>query len=345
MTATSWWHPVAFAARSPHLQARGRVLAALRTWFAARGYTEVETPALQVSPGMEPHLIAFDTDLQSPDGGRRRMHLHTSPEFAMKKLLVAGAGPIFQFARVWRNGERADTHHPEFTMLEWYRPDAAYTGLIEECRELLVAALGAAGQPALRWRGCEADPSRIEVLSVLEAFRRHAGIDLDPLLRPDGSTDAKGMAEQCDAIGVRRVETDTFEDLFFRVFLERIEPGLGHPHPCVLKDYPISMAALSRPKAEDARFAERFELYVCGLELANAFGELTDPEVQRDRFLADQAAKRAMFGFAYPIDEDFIAALRFGMPEAAGIALGIDRLVMLAAGAGRIEDVLWAPVT
>lgn len=179
----------------------------------------------------------------------------------------------------------------------------------------------------------------------MEAFRRHAGIDLDPLLRPDGSTDAEGMAAQVDAIGVRRVAADTFEDLFFRVFLERIEPRLGHPHPSVLKDYPISMAALSRPKAEDARFAERFELYVCGLELANAFGELTDPEVQRARFEADMAAKQAMFGFSYPIDEDFIAALRFGMPEAAGIALGIDRLVMLAAGAGRIEDVLWAPVT
>ncbi len=344
MTSTPWWHPGAFAARLPFLQARGRILTALRAFFIERGYTEVETPGLQVSPGMEPHLIAFDTELQAPDGARRRLHLHTSPEFAMKKLLVAGAGPIFQFARVWRNGERADTHHPEFTMLEWYRPGAAYTELIGECRDLLRVSLQAAGRETLDWRGRSTDPSRIEVLTVVDAFRLHAGIDLDPLLAADGSTDAAGMAASVDAIGVRRVEADTFEDLFFRVFLERIEPRLGHPHPTVVKDYPISMAALSRPKADDGRFAERFELYVAGLELANAFGELTDATVQEARFRADQAAKRDMLGFAYPIDVDFIAALRFGMPESAGIALGIDRLAMLACGARRIEDVLWAPV-
>lgn len=229
-------------------------------------------------------------------------------------------------------------------MLEWYRPGADYTDLIEECRALLAIAAAAAGRPSLSWRGREADPSRIEILTVLEAFRRHAGINLDPLLLADGSTDAAGLAAEVDAIGVRRVPADTFEDLFFRVFLERIEPKLGHPHPTVVKDYPISMAALSRPKAEDPRFAERFELYAGGLELANAFGELTDAEEQEARFRADQAAKQAMLGFTYPIDADFIAALRFGMPASAGIALGIDRLVMLACGASRIEDVLWAPV-
>lgn len=338
-----WWHPAEFAGRRPFLSARGRILAATRAFFAARGYTEVETPALQVSPGMEPHLKAFSTVLEGPDGAAQTLHLHTSPEFAMKKLLAAGAGPIWQLARVWRNGERADTHHPEFSMLEWYRPGAAYTDLIEETRALLAAA-AAAGIGRLRFRGRESDPSDIEVLSVTEAFARFAAIDLDPILRSDGSADLGAMAAAVDRIGVRRVAEDTFEDLFFRVFLERIEPNLGSPHPTVVQDYPISMAALARAKTDDPRFAERFEVYACGLELANAFGELTDATLQRTRFEADQAAKRRLYGFAYPIDEDFIAALEQGLPASAGIALGFDRMVMLAAGADRIEDVLWAPV-
>jgi elongation factor P--(R)-beta-lysine ligase len=339
-----WWHPEEFSRRRPHLEARGRILAATRGFFAARGYTEVETAALQVSPGMEPHLRAFSTVLEGPDGAARSLHLHTSPEFAMKRLLVAGAGPIYQLARVWRNGERADTHHPEFTMLEWYRPGAAYTDLIAETRALLAAA-ATAGTGRLRFRGQESDPAEIEVLTVVEAFARHAGIDLDPILRADGSTDDAAMAHAADRIGVRRVAADTFEDMFFRVFLERIEPKLGSPHPTVVKDYPISMAALARAKADDPRFAERFEVYACGLELANAFGELTEAGTQRARFEADQAAKRRLYGFAYPIDDDFIAALAHGMPASAGIALGFDRMVMLASGADRIEDVLWAPVT
>lgn len=338
-----WWHPAEFARRQPFLAARGRILAATRQFFAQRGYSEVETPALQVSPGMEPHLKAFPTVLEGPDGAARTLHLHTSPEFAMKKLLVAGAGPIWQLARVWRNGERADTHHPEFAMLEWYRPGAAYTDLIEETRALLACA-AAAGTGRLRFRGREADPSRIEVMTVVEAFARLAGIHLDPILSADGDADRAAMAQAVDRIGVRRTEQDTFEDLFFRVFLERIEPRLGSPNPTVVTDYPISMAALARPKADDPRFAERFEVYACGLELANAFGELTDAKVQRARFEADQAAKRRHYGFAYPIDEDFLAALAHGMPASAGIALGFDRMVMLAAGADRIEDVLWAPV-
>lgn len=292
---------------------------------------------------MEPHLNAFSTVLEGPDGAKRSLHLHTSPEFAMKKLLVAGAGPIYQLARVWRNSERAETHHPEFTMLEWYRPGAAYTDLIEETRALLATA-ASCGNGRLRFRGRESDPSRIDVLTVVEAFARLADIDLDPVLRADGSTDDAAMARAVDRIGVRRAPEDTFEDLFFRVFLERIEPRLGSPHPTVVTEYPISMAALARPKADDPRFAERFEVYACGLELANAFGELTDATAQRARFEADQAMKRRLYGFAYAIDEDFLAALAHGMPASAGIALGFDRMVMLAAGSDRIDDVLWAPV-
>jgi lysyl-tRNA synthetase class 2 len=311
----------------------------VRAFFAARGFAEVETPALQISPGLEPHLQAFATELTAPDGRSRQLYLHTSPEFAMKKLLVAGSGPIFQLARVWRNGERSATHHPEFTMLEWYRSDAGYEALIEDCQALLQAALHAAGGDAFSWQGCRADPSRVERLTVAEAFQRHTGIDLMASV-----ADCAALAAAATAIGVRVAASDTWEDIFFRIFLERVEPHLGHPHPTVLMDYPIAMAALSRPKPGDARLAERFELYVAGLELANAFGELTDAAEQRRRFAADQAEKRRLYGHAYPIDEDFLAALTHGMPESAGIALGFDRLVMLATGAEHIEEVLWAPV-
>jgi lysyl-tRNA synthetase class 2 len=341
---TPWWRSASLSRRRPYLSQRGRITAAVRTYFAGEGFAEVETPALQVSPGMEPHLKAFASDLEAPDGATRRLYLHTSPEFAMKKLLVAGSGPIFQLARVWRNGERSATHHPEFTMLEWYRPGAAYTALIEDCRRLLRAAVQAAGNTELNWQGRSADPTEIEVMTVAEAFRRYAGVDLLASIAADGAPDRAALAAAAEVTGVRVALNDSWEDVFFRIFLERIEPKLGSPHPTVLCDYPIAMAALSRPKPGDPRLAERFELYVAGLELANAFGELTDAAEQRRRFATDQALKRRLYGFDYPIDEDFLTALAHGMPESAGIALGFDRLVMLATGAPHIDDVLWAPV-
>lgn len=338
------WRPEALSRRRPFLVARGRILAALRRAFEDLGLTEVETPALQVSPGLEPNLTAFATDLvEAGTATRRRLHLHTSPEFAMKKLLAAGTGPIFQFARAYRNGERSDTHHPEFTMLEWYRPGAGYRDLIDDCAELLRVALAAAGRPALQWRDRSATTDRVETITVVDAFRHHAGIDLMASL-PATGPDRHGLARQAAEIGIRTAAGDDWDDIFFRIFLERIEPRLGSPHPTVLIDYPVHMAALARPRADDPRFCERFELYVCGLELANAFGELTDADEQRRRFERDRATRQARSGEAYPIDEDFLAALAFGLPPSAGIALGFDRLVMLATGATRIEDVLWLPV-
>ncbi|MBM3489780.1 MAG: EF-P lysine aminoacylase GenX [Alphaproteobacteria bacterium] len=341
----SWWRPDRYALRRPALLARGRIAQATRRYFQAQDFVEVETPALQVSPGMEPHLKAFATRLTQPDGASDRLYLHTSPEFAMKKLLVAGEPRLFQFARVFRDGERADTHHPEFTMLEWYRADQGYERLMADCQDLLRGALVATGRERFHWRGQDSDPGQPwQRLSVAEAFHRHAGFDLLATIdRPDAPEPGR-LAEQARAAGVRVADGDGWDDLFFRIFLERIEPGLGHPVPTLLCDYPIHMAALSRPKPGAPHLAERFELYVCGLELANAFGELTDPVEQRRRFQADQELKRRLYGVAYPIDEDFLAALAFGMPPAAGIALGFDRLVMLATGANRIEDVLWAPV-
>jgi lysyl-tRNA synthetase class 2 len=276
--------------------------------------------------------------------------LHTSPEFAMKKLLVAGLPRIFQIAHVFRNAERSRLHHPEFAMLEWYRAGEAWPELVRDAVALVRAAATAAGTDRLRFDGAEADPFVAwERLSVAEAFRRDAGLDLMALLPPPGQEDAgtpatRAFAAEAERRGLRPAEDDRWDDVFFRLFLDRIEPRLGRGRPTVLSGYPLCMAALARPDPADPRLAERFELYVCGVELANAFGELTDPVEQRRRFEADMAVKQARYGVRYPIDEDFLAALGHGLPEASGIALGVDRLVMLATGAPRIDDVLWAPV-
>jgi lysyl-tRNA synthetase class 2 len=341
----AWWRPDRFARQLPYLQGRAAILTAVREFFAADGFIEVETPALQVSPGLEPHLMAFGTELVHPEGERTPRFLHTSPEFAMKKLLVAGLPRIFQICHVFRNGERAAAHHPEFSMLEWYRAGAGYRDLMTDCEGLLRAALAAAGRTRFSRAGVSVDPSGpFERLSVADAFARHAGIDLLATAPDPSAPDIRLLAKAARSVGIEPHDGDSWEDLFFRISLERIEPHLGMSRPTLLCDYPVSMAALSRPKPDDPRVAERFELYVCGLELANAFGELTDAATQRRRFEADMDLKQRLYGVRYPIDEDFLAALDHGMPESAGIALGIDRLVMLATGAETIDQVLWAPV-
>jgi lysyl-tRNA synthetase class 2 len=345
-TRGPWWRPDRFAARRDKLIARSRALASVREFFAESGFVEVETPALQVSPGLEPHLRAFATVLHEPGEGRgRSLYLHTSPEFAMKKLLAAGLPRIWQLAHVFRDGERSPTHHPEFSMLEWYRADTGYEALMADCEALLRRAQQVAGTAALTWQGRTADANQpFERLSVVKAFERHAGIDLLATAPDPIHPDAARLAAAAQTVGIAPHPGDDWETLFFRIFLDRIEPHLGFGAPTILYDYPVSLAALSRPKPGEPRICERFELYVCGLELANAFGELTDPAEQRRRFVAGQAKKQALYGETYPIDEDFLAALEHGMPDCAGIALGFDRLVMLLTGAAHIEEVLWAPV-
>ncbi len=305
----------------------------MRGWYEAEGFTEVETAALQVSPGNEAHLHAFATQALTTDGQVRPMYLHTSPEFACKTLLASGETAIFTLAKVWRNRERGPLHHPEFTMLEWYRTGAAYEVLMDDCAALMRLAAEAAGATALTWRGLSADPfAEPERLTVAEAFQRHAGIDLF------GDLPAQARAQ-----GIRVAPDDTWADVFSRVIVEKVEPHLGHGRPTILCEYPVSEAALARPKPSDPRVAERFELYACGVELANCFGELTDPHEQRRRFAIEMDEKERLYGERYPIDEDFLAALAL-MPPTSGGALGFDRLVMLATGAPRIEQVLWTPV-
>jgi lysyl-tRNA synthetase class 2 len=339
-----WWRPDRLAARRANLAARGRILAAVRNFFADGGFIEVETPALQVSPGMEPHLRAFATILNDPRAGMSRSrYLHTSPEFAMKKLLAGGETRIWQLCHVFRDGERGATHHPEFSMIEWYRAGATYRELMDDCETLLRRCQS---QPPLTWHGATADANRpFERLTVVEAFRRYVNIDILEAAPDPARPDLALLAAAAETIGIAPHPGDDWEDLYFRIFLEHIEPHLGIGAPTILYDYPVSMAALSRRKPDDPRLAERFELYVCGLEVANAFSELTDPAEQRARFVADQARKQSLYGETYPIDEDFLAALEHGLPDCAGIALGFDRLVMLCTGASDIEEVLWAPVS
>jgi lysyl-tRNA synthetase class 2 len=345
MAEMPWWEPARFAARRPLLQARARIAGAIRRWFEAADFTEVDTPALQISPGLEPHLKAFATMLETPEGEHRLFYLHTSPEFAMKKLLVAGMERIFQFGHVFRNGERASTHSPEFTMLEWYRARAGLDQLMDDCTALLRLSCQAAGTDRLEFRGRTCDPALTpERLSIADAFHRYCGIDVLATAPDPMQPDLALLTEAAAPIGIVPHEGDLWEDLFFRIMLDRIEPHLGFGRPTFLTDYPLSMATLARPNPDDPRVAERFELYGCGVELANGFGELTDAMVQRARFEADMDLKQRLYGERYPIDEDFLAALAHGMPDSSGIALGFDRLVMLASHAPSIDAVLWAPV-
>lgn len=344
MTETLWWDARRHADRRPLLLARNRIQRAIRGWLDDEGFTEVDPAALAISPGNEAHLHGFATDAIGNDGRARRMYLHTSPEFAMKKLLAAGETRIAAFAHVWRNRERGALHSPEFTMLEWYRAGEPYEALMEDCAAMLRLAAVGAGATELRFRDHRCDPFAMpERLSVAEAFNRHAGIDLLATVHADGVADRDGLAAQAQGAGLRVADDDTWSDILSRVLVTHVEPHLGHGRATILDRYPAPEAALARRAGDDPRVAERFELYACGVELANGFGELTDPAEQRRRFAAEMSEKARVYGEAYPLDEDFLSALA-EMPPASGIALGFDRLVMLATGAPRIDDVMWTPV-
>jgi len=339
-----WWDKGFHADRRPLLLTRGRIRDALRTYFAAQGFVEVECGALQVSPGNEAHLHAFATEAIGTDGVRTPFYLHTSPEFASKKLLAAGEQRIFSLSPVYRNRERSDLHAPEFAMLEWYRAGEPYDAVIRDCLAILRLAAEAAGNTNFTFRGRKADvtASRQRV-SVAEAFHHFAQIDLLATLDGEGAADKEALARAATAAGITIGDSDSWSDIFSRVLTERIEPRLGIGVPTILDRYPRIEAALARSCPDDPRVAERFELYVCGVELANGFGELTDASEQRRRFEAEMDEKERIHGLRYPIDEDFLAALAH-MPEASGVALGFDRLVMLATGAPRIDAVLWTPM-
>jgi lysyl-tRNA synthetase class 2 len=358
-----WWDKGRHADRRSRLIERGLIMAALRDWFGSQGFVEVEPGCLQVSPGNEAHLHAFRTEKIGTDLSLTPRYLHTSPEFAMKKLLAAGEDRIFALAPVFRNREAGPLHADEFTMLEWYRVGEPVERLWADCRDILrIAAettgrwtwsvtkrgltpdLQPPGEPIAPWNLTKCDVrallvAEIDRITVSDAFAQHAGIEL-ALAYDGGRPDPERFRALAAAAGVRCAADDTWSDVFARVLTERVDPHLGHWRPDILYRYPISEAALALPCPDDPRFAQRFELYACGVELANGFAELTDAAEQRRRFEAEMALKQARYGERYPIDEDFLAALAH-MPPASGCALGFDRLVMLATGARSVAEVRW----
>jgi len=325
---------------------RSKVIKAIRAFFDAEVFEEVETPLLVAAPGMEPYLDVFETRLTTARGQSHRAFLTTSPEYAMKKLLVAGLPRIYQICKSFRNGEEISRgHNPEFTILEWYRARADYRAIMVDCENLFVAIwkalhpdAGAGAEPALTVGNEQislAPPW--ERLSVHEAFARYADLDLD------ATPDAAAMRRVLMARGYRTDVGTTWEQGYHQIFLNEIEPRLGRPVPTILYDYPASMAALARRKADDSRYAERFEVYIGGIELGNAFSELTDADEQQARLEAERAERVALGKALYDIDADFLRALHVGMPPSAGIAVGVDRVVMLFAAVDTIQETLWFP--
>jgi lysyl-tRNA synthetase class 2 len=336
-----WWSASRHRDRRPFLAARSAVTKAIRTWFDGQGFVEVETGILQISPGNETHLHAPRTELRDSAGQRATRYLRTSPEFAAKKLLAAGEEKIFEFARVFRDRERGDLHLPEFCMLEWYRAGEPYEAVMADSIVVIAHAAQATGIGRFSFRGKSADPfAEPELLTVAAAFNRFAGIDLLATIN-DGNGDRAALALAAKD-QVRITDDDSWSDIFSKVLVEHIEPHLGQGQLTVLFEYPAPEAALARTKPSDPHVAERFEIYACGVELANGFGELTDAEEQRRRFMQAMDEKQRRYGERYPLDEDFLAAVA-RMPQASGVALGFDRLVMLAGGAAKIDQVVWTP--
>lgn len=335
-----YWRPENHADRRESLMARGRIKSAIRARLEAQGFTEVECGILAASPGNEAHLHAFKT-VWEEGGHMHPLYLHTSPEFSAKKLLAAGETRIFEFARVFRNREKGALHAPEFTMLEWYRADEPYEMVIADTLEFLRIAADTTGLAMFSHKDAACDPrAEAERITVAQAFRKFADIDLFSTLndRGEGNRDALAYVANMELAA-----NDNWADIFSKILVARVEPQLGRARPTILYEYPRCEAALARAAAHDSRVAERFELYVCGVELANGFGELTDANEQRGRFITEMNEKERVYGERYPIDEDFLAALA-QMPPASGVALGFDRLVMLATGARNVNDVIWTPL-
>jgi lysyl-tRNA synthetase class 2 len=328
--------------RKNNLIRRWKVIQGVRQYFFEQGFVEVETPYLVPSPGMEPHLSALELYCTYPNGERSKKYLHTSPEYCMKKLLAQGWEKIFQVCRVFRDGEVSGTHQIEFTLLEWYRANATYQKIMEDCEGLLgYLSEKVLGAQILSYQGktIQLTPP-FERLSVAQAMRLYGKIDAEK------NRDGVSLLEEARFRGYRfdQAETYSFDDVFFKVFLEAVEPCLGFPKPTILYEYPASMAALARLKPGNSLWAERFELYIAGLELANAFSELNDPTEQRKRFDEEQKLRDRLGKPVYPIDEELLQALA-QMPPAAGIALGVDRLIMLFCDAHTIQEVLTFPLT
>jgi len=330
------------------LETRGEVIRNIRKHFTDIDYTEVDTPVLNLAPGPEVHIRPFTTDLFTQwNESRCTMYLHASPELNMKLILSCGWPRIFQFAHVFRNGEISALNHPEFTMIEWYQADSDYRDMMELCTGLLMKIGSQAGIDAFSFRDKACDPNMPPVrISVADAFLRFAdGIDiLGTITNPaDPDPSAGPLADELTKVGISFTKSDRWEDLFFKVMVNRIEPRLGVGQPTILYDYPACLAVLSKLREEDPRVAERFEIYVCGVELANGCTELQGGEAHKKRFTHSRNLSHRLYGREFPTDEHFVEISETALPACAGVALGLDRLVMLVTGADHVTDVMWTP--
>jgi lysyl-tRNA synthetase class 2 len=323
------------------LAKRARIVKAVRDFFWQANFLEVETPQLVPMPSMEPYLEVFETTLLDDQRQPYRAFLTSSPEFAMKKLLAAGYTNLFQICKSYRNMEGwSSRHNPEFTILEWYRANADYTQIMQDCENLFRSIADQLGESQLSFRGHQYDLTQPwERLTVAAAWARYAQLDVDTILDPER------LLAAATHKGYQITPDTTWEQAFDQIFLNEIEPHLGADRPTILYEYPAAMAALSRKKPGDPRWAERFEFYIAGLELGNAFGELTDWQEQLSRLQADQAEKQKLGRTLFDIDPEFIAALQSGIPPTSGIAVGIDRLAMVFLNAETIQEVLFFPAT
>lgn len=321
------------------LEQRALVTKAIREFFWEQGFLEVETPQLVKLPSMEPYLEVFETQLLDVNRNPHRAFLTSSPEFSMKKLLSQGVGKMFQICKSYRNAEGLSSrHNPEFTILEWYRPREEYTQIMQDCEEMYRFVGNRLGLHALEFRGKTFDLSQPWLrISVQQAFEQYANVDEETLL------DEQKLIAKLAEKGYQTDAETTWEQAFNQIFLNEIEPFLGAEVPTILYEYPAEQAALSRRCAHDPRYAERFEFYIAGLEMGNAFGELTDWEEQLRRLQADREEKERIGRTLYDIDMEFIDALKDGMPPTSGIAVGVDRVVMTFLNAEKIQDVLPFP--
>ena len=347
LNSVKWWRPDLYLKHLDKRLARQKVIRSIRSYFEKDDFFEVDTPALQISPGVEVHLKAFQTQFDNPLTGPQKFYLHTSPELTMKKLLTAGLPKIFQICHTYRNEGVSPTHSPEFTMLEWYRAGCDYTAMMKDTEALVRRAAKACGTKLLRRGNRTCDPFQPwEYLTIRDAFLKYTNIDImktvpdKPTLEPDPTL----LRKEAEKIGEKCSDSDRWEDIFFRIMLNHIEDKLGDTVPTILYEYPTCLGALARKKPDNPLVVERFEAYACGVELCNAFSELTDPAEQEERFVYDLAMKEKLYGDKYPIDQNFLDALRHGMPTSSGNAIGVDRLIMLITAADDIRDTQWAPV-
>ncbi len=325
---------------------REKVIDAIRAYFKGEGFHEAEVPLLLPTPSTEPFLEVFQTELKDDHGNKWQGFLPSSPEFALKKLLSAGSGSVFTITKSFRNGEgRSSRHNPEFTILEWYRTPGDYMDVARDFANLMlyiresIPVLQSSSNPVITYQGKEYSlEAPWEKISVAEAFEKYAGIDTEIML-DEAKLKVAGKKK-----GYQITDKTTWEEIWNQIIANEIEPKLGQKGPTILYDYPVSQAALSKKKASDPRFAERFEVFMAGLELGNCFSELTDWKEQEKRCLADLAERKALGRAEFPMDTDFIEALKLGMPETGGIAVGVDRLVALFADSPDIADTLFFPV-